>query len=280
MSAQPQLFTALFDDAAMFPPADVKMPAAVRRHVRHGLSWYADMVGPFVCNARWLNRLAAQAEALGATPFPVAAVVSDGVGDLPRLRQVVDAHPQLALRAVEVPLKTSTLPQALAALAPLAADGVPCYLEVRVADVDDRTVHDLGNAGLRLKLRTGGTSIDAFCSEKALAAPIVACAAERLQFKCTAGLHHAVRHRDEATGFEHHGFLNVALAARVAAATGNAGATADVLADTDPLSIQSQVHALGPRDVAAIRAMFCSFGTCSVDEPVADLLAMGLVTAP
>jgi hypothetical protein len=32
--------------------------------------------------------------------------------------------------------------------------------------------------------------------------------------------------------------------------------------------------------VAAVRAMFCSFGTCSIAEPVADLVAMGLVAAP
>ena len=35
-------------------------------------------------------------------------------------------------------------------------------------------------------------------------------------FKCTAGLHNAVRHRAADTGFEHHGFLNVLLATRQA----------------------------------------------------------------
>ncbi|TAM91266.1 MAG: hypothetical protein EPN43_04620 [Jatrophihabitans sp.] len=273
------LYAALFDDAAMFPPADLKMPAALRQHARHRLAWYADTVGPFVCNARWLDQLAAQAQALGLAPLPVAAVVSDGIGELGRLRARLAGLTQVSLQALEVPLKNASLPAAMSALEPFVAGGVPCYLEVPVGAVDDRTVHDLGRARLRLKLRTGGTSIDAFSSEAHLAVPIVACAAERLQFKCTAGLHNAVRHRDEATGFEHHGFLNVALAARVAAATGNAAATAAVLADTDPLSVQSQVRALTDRDVAAVRAMFCSFGTCSIDEPIADLVAMGLVTA-
>lgn len=278
MSITGALFARLFDDAAMFPPADMKMPAAVRQHARHRLSWYADTVGPFVCNARWLGRLATQTEPVGLAPLSVAAVVSDGVEELGRLREAVTAHPQLTLAAVEVPLRSARLADAVRALRPIAATGVPCYLEVPVRAVDERTVHELGDAGLRLKLRTGGTSIDAFSTEQQLAAPIVACASERLQFKCTAGLHNAVRHRDGETGFQHHGFLNVALAARVAASTGNAAATARALADADPLSVQGQVHDLNEHDVAAIRAMFCSFGTCSIDEPLADLVAMGLVT--
>ena len=109
---------------------------------------------------------------------------------------------------------------------------------------------------------------------------MVRCAAERLPFKCTAGLHNAVRHRDPHTKFEHHGFLNVALAARTAATTGSASATAAVLAERDPNELAAAVRTLTPQDVAALRAMFCSFGTCSITEPIGDLVAMGLVTAP
>ena len=40
-------------------------------------------------------------------------------------------------------------------------------------------------------------------------------------YKCTAGLHHALRHRDHETGFEHHGFLNVLLATRARSTAGH-----------------------------------------------------------
>ncbi|MGI8760169.1 MAG: hypothetical protein ACR2LF_02490 [Jatrophihabitantaceae bacterium] len=274
------LFTGLLDDAALYPPADLKLPEAVAGHARHRLSWYSELLGPFVCNVRRLPILAGLVEQLGLAPFDVAAVVPDGLDDLPYLRAAQREHPALRLRAIEVPLKQHRLSQAITALAPHFSGGLPCYVEIAVSRIDERHVHELSAEGLRLKLRTGGTSIDTFHSEPELAAPIVMCAAERLAFKCTAGLHNAVRHRDTATKFEHHGFLNVILAARVAAASGSASATAASLREQDPLAVAEQVGALSAADVPAIRAMFCSFGTCSIDEPVADLVAMGLVKAP
>ncbi|MGH8960248.1 MAG: hypothetical protein ACRDWT_03440 [Jatrophihabitantaceae bacterium] len=274
------LFTAMFDDAAMYPPADTKMPAAARGYARHRLSWYADTVGAFVCNARRLPMLAGQVDELALDPFDVAAVVPDGVEGLADLVRTVRGLPQLRLQAVEVPLRNESFANAARALERFRADGVLCYLEIPVLQVSDEHVHDMSAAGLRLKLRTGGTSIDAFRTEAELAAPIVLCAAERLQFKCTAGLHNAVRHKDVETKFEHHGFLNVALAARVAAATGNAEATTALLAERDPNAIADHVRELSRRDIDAIRAMFCSFGTCSIDEPISDLVGMGLVKVP
>jgi hypothetical protein len=207
-------------------------------------------------------------------------VVPEGVGHAVEMVSTAKRHPQLTVSAVEVPLRNASLDDALRLLEPLRAGGITCYLELPVTTVDDRQVHRLGDVGIRLKLRTGGTNIDAFHTEQELAAPLVMCAAERLPFKCTAGLHNAVRHRDQQTRFEHHGFLNVVLAARIAAATGSADATAAALAQRDAVEVAAQVRALSDGDVAAVRAMFCSFGTCSIAEPVADLVAMGLVAAP
>ena len=48
----------------------------------------------------------------------------------------------------------------------------------------------------RLKFRTGGVTADAFPTEAEVAAWIAAALDRELPFKCTAGLHNAVRHRD------------------------------------------------------------------------------------
>lgn len=274
------LFRELFDDASMFPPQDEPVRSAVRGHLAHRVAWYADMVGPFVCAAGRLttvNELAAQS---GIARIDVAVVVPDGVDGLDRALQWAAASPRVHVTAIEVPLGPHRVSRVLGRLTALLSAGHLVYLEIPVGVVDEHHVHELAPSGVRLKLRTGGTSIEAFQSEEKLAVPILLCAAERLAFKCTAGLHHAARHRDTATFFEHHGFINVALAARVAAATGSHAATTTVLAERDPAVLAAQVCELTNVDVRAIRALFSSFGTCSISEPVDDLLRLGLVAAP
>lgn len=274
------LFEGLFDDAAMFPPAALSMPQAVRGHAVHRLSWYADMVGPFVCNARLLHQLDRAAAQHGVVAIDVAVVVPDGIDAVGKALDAISACERLRLAALEVAIGFRRVDEVLRALAPLPAGQYPVFVEIPAARVTEQVVHELNSLGLRLKLRTGGTSVDAFCPEPALAAPIVLCAAERLAFKCTAGLHHAVRYRDPATLLEHHGFLNIALAARIAASTGSVATTSTVLAERDSQMLLSRVVDLSGADVTAIRALFGSFGTCSIADPIGDLTAMGLVARP
>jgi hypothetical protein len=274
------LFTELFDDAAMFPPGNASVAEAVRGHVAHHLSWYADLVGPLVANTGRLRALDVGLGELDGSSIGVSVVVTDGLDAIAASLDTVGRCDRLGLRAVEVPLGAHRLLDALRLLEPVLADGVACYLEIPVSRVTEQQVHEVRAAGLCLKLRTGGTTVEAFRSEAELARPIVMCAAERLQFKCTAGLHNAVRHRDPDTLFEHHGFLNIALAARVAANTGNEGAVRDTLAERDPDVIGERTRSLTGADIIATRALFGSFGTCSIAEPLDDLMALGLLAVP
>jgi hypothetical protein len=276
----PGLFTGLFDDASMFPPQDEPVQSAVVGHLTHRAAWYADLIGPFVCSAGRITTVDALVARRGIERVDVSMVVTDGFDDLSRALEWAGSCAHLRVAAIEIPLGLHDLRDAVRRLEPLLGDGRLVYLEIPVLRVNEHHVHDLAPTGVRLKLRTGGTSIEAFQTEDALAKPIVLCAAERLAFKCTAGLHHAVRQRDAATLFEHHGFLNVALAARAAAATGSHAATSALLAERDPHALAYQISDLTPADVLATRALFSSFGTCSISEPIDDLLGMGLVSVP
>jgi hypothetical protein len=149
---------------------------------------------------------------------------------------------------------------------------VPVYVELPRGGEPRASYDALAAQGLRLKLRTGGTTADAFPDEVELATAIVTAVRTGVPFKCTAGLHNAVRHRDPETGFEHHGFLNVL----AATADAQAGAGVDVVAAR-----------LGERDGAALaavatnghdpRAAFLSYGSCSVTEPADDLHELGVL---
>lgn len=274
------LFAGLFDDASMFPPQDEHPAPAVAGHLAHRVAWYADLVGPFVCAAGRLAPIEAQAARHGIERLDVALVIPSGVDSLDRTLDLARRCERLHVVSIDIPMRLHRFGDVLSRLEPLVRDDRHVYLEIPVPEITEHQVHSLAPTGVRLKLRTGGTSIEAFHNERQLAEPLVMCAAERLAFKCTAGLHNALRHRDPDTLFEHHGFLNVALAARVAASTGSHAATRAMLAERDPAAVAARVGTLTATDVRAIRALFSSFGTCSIDEPVNDLLEMGLVSVP
>jgi hypothetical protein len=59
------------------------------------------------------------------------------------------------------------------------------------------------------KLRTGGTEASAFPTNEQIAFAIMTCAEFTVPIKCTAGLHHSIRHFDESVNADIHGFLNV-----------------------------------------------------------------------
>jgi hypothetical protein len=128
-----------------------------------------------------------------------------------------------------------------------------------------------------LKFRTGGVEAQLFPSPTTVAAWIDAALDRETTYKCTAGLHHAVRHRDQETGFEHLGFLNVLLATKVAFDGGTRDEVAQVLDDhyaNDLVAMARQ------SDLAAARRWFTSYGSCSVTEPLDELVGLGLIEAP
>lgn len=261
------LFDGLYDDAAIFPPGNAPLDSAVRDHRAWRASSRAGTVGPFVCSAGRLDELAA----LGAD-FPVSVTVPASVGD-PGLAAVL-AREDLHIVAVEVPLSAAGWDELVA-----AARRTTVYVEVPLADLTPELAQRLASAGLRLKLRTGGAEAAMFPTAAALADGIVTAVAAGLPFKLTAGLHNAVRHRDDGTGFEHHGFANV-LAATAAAARGATFAeVARILDTTDAGAVTDLVGRLSAAETAAVRERFLSFGTCSIQEPLDDLAALGLLPA-
>jgi hypothetical protein len=271
-----ELCRGLFDDASMFPPGAAFLPETLFGYTEHRTAWYGDMVGSLVCRAARLSALRMRAQQFGIDRVEVSMVVPEGLNRLPSALESAQPGPAIDLRSIEVPLKADPLSRALAVLDPMVSTRRAVFLEVGVAALTDSMVHRLAQSRVRLKLRTGATSLDTFQPETELARVLVLCAAERLAFKCSAGLHHAVRHRDKDTLMDHHGFLNIALAVRVAMVTNNVGSTRAVLAETDPHVITEQIRTLSASDVRAIRAILSSIATFNVTDSITDVTNLGL----
>jgi hypothetical protein len=147
-----------------------------------------------------------------------------------------------------------------------AAPEVYCELPLRY-DVSFRILQ-LGELGLRAKVRCGGSVLPMV---PALAEFVQACRRLEVPFKATAGLHHPVRRGDE------HGFLNL-LAAAVFEDEEEALEEED--ADAFGVSAESfrwRDRSAGADEIARARALFVSFGSCSAQEPIDGLAALGLL---
>lgn len=284
-------WTGLVDDAALFPPGEAPLPDALPAHAAHRASWYADLVGPFVFPAPRLGELASAPDGGpdgggDARPLDVSLTLPGGPAGLaPALRHFAAPGGGARLVAVEVVLPEDTTPRELVrTLDRSLPDGVRAFAELPRTARRDAVLDALAGSPHRAKLRTGGTVAAAFPGERELAETIVACVRRGVPFKCTAGLHRAVRHTDPGTGFEHHGFVNVTLATAAAldaAVTDpDPDTVAAILAERSPDELLRRCARLGPDGIAAARASFTSFGSCSVLEPVDDLTALGLLERP
>ncbi|MCA8942269.1 MAG: hypothetical protein KDB80_06875, partial [Planctomycetes bacterium] len=146
--------------------------------------------------------------------------------------------------------------------------------------------------GAAMKIRTGGVTPDLIPPTDAVARFIHACAMAPVRFKATAGLHHPVRaeqaltYEDGAPRAVMHGFLNVFVASVLARARRLDEATiAKILDETDPGAFTFTHDAIAwrnldiaPDDADKYRETFItSFGSCSFEEPVEDLTALGLL---
>ncbi|MDQ6522113.1 hypothetical protein RB608_00810 [Nocardioides sp. LHD-245] len=268
----PVPFQHLVDDAAIFPPGLAPLPAAVAAHRALAMTAYAGLVGPLVIDTARLDDLAG----LDTAGFEVSVVVPTPAEVAGVAARATAAGVRLA--SLEVRLGGPGTPAGqVAAIAAARPAGVTTYVEVpRPASPEWPAVLDAVAAhGLRLKLRTGGTEAAAFPAEDEVAAWIIAAVTRDLPFKCTAGLHHAVRHTGAITGFEHHGYLNILLATAQAVAGAEASTLVATLAERDAATLAAAVRAAS--GLAAARNTFTSYGSCSVVEPYDDLVALDLL---
>jgi hypothetical protein len=237
----------LIDHAALFPPASMSLEDALEEDRAARQSPHANVIGRFVVPARLLSELPDERPAL--------SVVLSGPDDAESVRGAV------GVEAVELALTTARPRPAdlLAVFRALEPLGFEIYFEL-IFDGSWRNdvpaaVGAIAALGARVKLRCGGAYTP---SVEQVALVIAACRDAGVPFKCTAGLHHAVRRGEE------HGFLNV-----LAATTAPNARLEAVLAEEDAAELDL---------TGADRGLFVSFGSCDWRTPVGDLEELGVLS--
>lgn len=305
------LLTGIIDYAGMFPPAKLPLDRALENYQEHQKTRHHWMLGNFVCP---VGRLRHVTDWLGEAAPPLSILAeppADAEEFLPRLTDAFDAAlrhrptwTEESVAGIEIPLPRSVAPAALAQ--PLSAAVAFCretpmqiWLETPFSPtwIDDvaklaeelQTVHKRHpSQPFGLKIRCGGTTPEAFPTAERIAFFIDLCRTASLRWKATAGLHHPYPRWDENLQVWQHGFLNVFVAgilARIHAL--DQPTLVEILADRKGQFFRFQDNKIRWKSWACTtvqiqesRGTFAtSFGSCSFEEPVADLLEMGLLDA-
>lgn len=303
-------FEGLIDYAGLYPPAELSMQDAVAEYAGSRSISATWMLGRFIVAASRAAEAAAVWDAHGNAQPLALSVIVDADRDPRRwfasLQRVVDGVARMraesshaAIDVLEVPLPPppsardtfdAPIGQLRASLDRAGLGALPAYVELptgpRYGELLSGAMVALGRTHLGAKIRCGGVVAEAFPTVDAVADFIATAAAHGVPFKATAGLHHPVRHRDPATGFVMHGFLNLLAAATFAPGAGEAelrGIVAEEDADAfafDAATFTFRSKSATADDVKRMRAnAFIAYGSCSFSEPVDDLAALRILPA-
>jgi hypothetical protein len=276
----PSLLARLVDDAALFPPCNATVPDAVKLHLAGRSSDFADVVGVFLCPASRLPELITELiKVKPAKPVELSLVIDTGLGGVPKALSIVESRAELlALRMVEMPAPSDVDEVWLERVSEFVPEDVIRVIEPRrggAAWLDG--IQRVIEHGSWPKIRCGGISEANFPSIAEITGFLQVINNGGASFKATAGLHNAVRHTAEDTGFTHHGFLNLLLAtARLIAGAELADVEA-ALASTDSKALAEEAQNLTEHEALSVRGVFASYGSCSLTDPVKDLQELGLM---
>ncbi|KRE37745.1 hypothetical protein ASG73_08870 [Janibacter sp. Soil728] len=277
--AHPALFISLVGDAALFPPAALTMADALSAHARHRSGPHADVVGPFLVGVPAVTDLAAALDAGSPAPPAIGLVARPGtaIEDIVAAFASLREEPRTRLTSIDMAWQTGWRS--------IDPGDLPIHLEVDRTD-PDAALSDIASASdfadVRAKFRTGATAEWAWPDAAELAAFVLAAGRHYVPFVLTGGLHHAVRgDHGVDTGWEpQHGLLNVLVAVHASAGGADERTVSDLLEVREAEPLAQIVRGWSASDVAAVRASFAGYGCCDVTDPIGELTALGVLSAP
>ena len=308
MHAVRLLLDSVLDYAGLFPPAKLDMAPTVANFARYRRSperWMLSrLIVPVTRFPEFVSAadplLPKTADAEGDEPWPLSVLVAPAsdrqlVADLERIerfnarmedREFSRAHGRAAIDTIET---RATTPHEIDRALEYVPDDIFAYFEVAV-DGDPRgLIATMASLDAGAKIRTGGLTPDAHPTPEQVARFLKICRAAEVPFKATAGLHHPCRHLATDVGCMQFGFLNVFIAGCMLWSDDRMTEKEieQILVEErvsafefGPSGVAWQNRALRFDEIAEGRERFAhSFGSCSFEEPLADLRALGLLPA-
>ena len=286
------MLAGVVDYAGLYPPASLEIDVAAENYARYRVGMHAWMLGRFVLPATKLGALEAATWAGSFAPgIPWhLSVVLASINEMALVEEnnsrAEDGGPALVADAVEIRADSAAH---INAISDRRMPGVVVYVELPVTQDPVSLIESAGQAGLFAKVRSGGVTEDAFPSPENLVRFMRRCVEMAVPFKATAGLHHPVRasypltyQRGCAKG-PMFGFLNVLLSVLLLR-RGDSARALEAIREEDASSIRADPESVSWRgtafltsEIAAARRCFHSFGSCSFEEPVNELLSLRLL---
>jgi len=287
------LMRRLVDYAGLFPPAALSMEEAARRYAAHLSSPEAWMLGRFVVPVERLSELADAAMPYadqGGDAWRLSALVgADPAGAGPRIRAFNTAHRGRFIVDV-VECRAVSAGSVSASIGALPGE-LRIFVELPLLDDPRAMLLEIRTAGAWAKMRTGGVSADAFPSAREIGRFIARAAELYIPFKATAGLHHPVcgeyplTYAEDAPRARMFGFLNIFTAAVFAQLHLHEHVLEEIVSEAEPTAFQFGDFGLEwrgrtatARQVTSARSSLgLAFGSCSFQEPLDGLRALGLL---
>jgi hypothetical protein len=289
------LMSGAIDYAGLFPPSGLAMAEAVLNYATYRNSNFTWMLGSFVVPAARLDEFIEAARDFisqdATTAWRLSVVAGEDINETIRAVKIFNAAhgPGVVIDAVEV--KANTVSKVENTLYLLPA-GVKAYFELGLGKNFPDMLAKVATGGQFAKIRTGGVTAGAFPNSASVIRFVRSCLAANVPFKATAGLHHPIRcfrpltYENNAPQGTMHGFLNLFLMIGFAREGFRPSLLEDVMEEEfdEVFKFYGQSitwrneHRLNTWQIESLRKKgIHSFGSCSFDEPIADLQKLGVL---
>ena len=288
------LLAETIDYAGLFPPSELSMPEAVINYATYQNSNYRDLLGRFVLPVRLLDEFLETAQDFAARDqhgWRLSVLASDDIYDTARI--VEDFNHEYAPHLIADTIETKAeMVSEIERIREAVSPRIQTFVELQLGDHLAEMVSALAVNQLAAKIRTGGVTTDAFPTAKNIIRFIRVCLAANVPFKATAGLHHPLRcfkpltYEANAPEGVMNGFLNLFLAAGFARSGYKSVILEEMLEDEFAGNFVFEDGGIRWRDEhfitnAQIKLLrergIISFGSCSFEEPIADLREIELL---